>query len=102
VPKLKDLTIDKTELVLIDRSNRKKVTVQNITYEHIMRIQFTPYEARTLFKKVPSEKIEIFTNKRPEPFIVPKVKNEADFDRWKEKLEEFAKRHFLTFQDSTT
>ena len=101
MPKLKDLTIDKTELVIVDRSNKKKVTVQNLTYEDVMRIQFAPYEARQLFKKLPSEKIEIFTKKRPEPFLISRQKNEEDFDRWKTKLEEFAKKHYLTFQDTT-
>ena len=100
MPRLKDLTIDKTELIVIDRSG-KKVGVQNLTYEDIVRIQFIPFDARKLFKKEPSEKIEIYTKRRPEPFIIKRTKNESDFERWKEKMAEFAKKHFLTFRDDT-
>ena len=97
--KKKYISCDKTEIVLVLKG--KKATIVHLTYEDIKRIEISPFEEKTLFKKVPSEKIEIFTPKNLEPYVFTKLKYPDHFDEYKSDLKKFSDGHHLTFHDQT-
>ena len=90
------INIDKSEIVFLDTS-AKKARVCNLTYEQIMRIQFSPHLRVGLFGRKESEKIEIFSKQRQGPYTFLASKHQPFFQDYKQKLEEFAKRNFVTF-----
>ena len=91
-----EINIDKSEIVFLDTSG-KRARVCNLTYEQIMRIQFSPHVRVGLFGRKESEKIEIFSKNRQQPYVFPATKHQPFFEDYKRKLAEFAKRNFVTF-----
>ena len=97
----RSINIDKTELVVTFLAG-KRYKVLNLSYEDIQRIQFDPIEIRKLFKKIPAEKISIFSSKTQDPIVITKTKDDAKvWDEYKKKLPDFAERHHVTFTDNT-
>ena len=88
--------MDKTELVFIDVES-KKAQVHNFTYEHMIRIQLSSRKEFALFRLVQADTIELYTRRRPEPFVISRRKNKEHFDSYVASLEKFAKRNNLTF-----
>ena len=95
------INFDKTEIVVMDTSG-KSPKVFNLTYQDIMRIQFRPVTERVLLvRSVPSEVIEIFTSKKPDPIRFFKRKNKKYFDEYKKGLAKFAANNNVSFDDHT-
>ncbi len=92
------IVCDKTEIILVDGKNDQ---VHNLTYDQIIRIQIKTCNEFSWFKKVPSEKIEVFARKYAEPFVFLKNKNRQFYEEYKIGLKEFAKKNRIVFNDWT-
>ena len=94
------LLFDKTELVcgIVMGS---AATVVNVKYSDIIYIKFTPFEEKSLFRKVPSEMIEIKTKNQPFPIVYTMQKEKKYWERYKSGLEKFAKDNRITLEDLT-
>ncbi len=93
------IVCDKTEIILVDERNNDQI--YNLTYDQIMQIQIDTCNEFSWFRKIPSEKIEVFARKLAEPFVFLKNKNKQYFDEYKIELKEFAKNHRIAFSDLT-
>ena len=94
------MNFDKTEIV-IGFDGGKRFEIINLPYSDIQRIQFDKVVERKLFKKVPSEKISIFTGKRAGPIVYTMLDNKQFWDEYKTGLAKFATNNHLTFEDNT-
>ena len=96
--KRKCILVDKTELVLAVEG-KKNWKSYNLTYDQIVRIQFGTDLVRQWFKKVPVHSIRIFTPKTEEPILYLESRHREYFEEYLEKLQAFAKRNHISFQD---
>ena len=91
------LACDKTEMIVAIMVENKTEFI-NLTYDKITRILLDScMETQMLFKKVPSEKIEITVRNREFPIVFTKIKDKEYFDEYKQELEKFAKANRITF-----
>lgn len=90
---------DKSEIILLDERDNDRI--YNFTSDQIKQIQINYCNEFSWFRKVPSEKIEIFANKFTEPFVFLKGKNKQYFQEYKSELSEFASNNRITFDDFT-
>jgi hypothetical protein len=93
--------VDKSELVLTV-IGKKKAQVLNVPYDSVKSIRFEPDKAFKLYKFVPSERIVIEVSSRLDPVIYRKANEKKFFDTYKKELEEFVKRHHITFHNTVT
>ena len=88
---------DKTEIILLDE--RKNDQVYNFAYDQIKQIQIDTCNEFSWFRKIPSEKIEVYANKFAEPFVFLKSKNKQYFEEYKTELKKFADNNRIAFED---
>jgi len=93
------IVCDKTEIILVDE--RKNDQVHNLTYDQIIRIQITTCNELSWFRKIPSEKIEVYARKFAEPFVFLRSKNRQFYEEYKIGLEKFAKNNRIPFNNLT-
>lgn len=93
------IVCDKMEIILVDQ--RKNDQAHTLTYDQIMRIQITTCNGLSWFRKIPSEKIEVYARKFAEPFVFLKSKNKQFYEEYKIGLEKFAKDNRIPFKDLT-
>ncbi len=94
------LLFDKTELVcgiLMGNS----ATVVNVKSSDIIYIKFSPMEEKSLFRRVPSEMIEIKCKNQPFPIVYTKMKEKPYWEKYKSGLEKFARDNRITLEDNT-
>ena len=92
------LFTDKTEIMgtgLVDG----KTQDFNLVYDKVARIQFDKTEIRQLFKKIPTEQIRIIT-KSGVSIYYHRIRVPDDFDKYMDKLTEFARSNAVSFQDN--
>lgn len=94
------LLFDNAEVVLIDLSG-KRAKAYNLVASDIHRIRFAKIKESSWFRQVDSEQIEIFTSKKPEPFIFTKGKHKQFFEKYKQGAAHFAKNNRITFENTT-
>jgi hypothetical protein len=100
----KRVLCDKTELVLKfnDHTDKNKIKIANLAYDQITSITIEDFEEFSLFRKVPSERILVRTNRLQAPIIYTKKKDKQFFDEYKQDLAKFAKDNRITFYDNTS
>jgi hypothetical protein len=98
--KKRNIICDRTEIILVD-TDKKSAESYNFTSEQVSRIEIDKHEEVSWFKKIPSEKIAVYTRKRAEPFVYVRGKNKQYFDEYKRELEKFAREHRIIFNDLT-
>lgn len=96
----KQIVVDKESIVLyLGMTHDDKVFTINPS--QIQRISIERCYVFSWFRRVPSERITIVTSQSSPPYVFLKHKHKQYYDEYKTKLTEFAKRHYVTFQDTT-
>lgn len=95
----KRILCDKTELVLTI-TDRKRISIANLSYEQIVSIRFEPYTEFRFFRRVPSERIVISTSKLELPITYTRYREKEYFDEYKKELRKFAQDNRITFYDN--
>jgi hypothetical protein len=100
----KRVLCDKTEVVLKfnDSTDKNKIKIANLAYDQITSITIEDFYEFRLFRKVPSERILVRTNRLQAPIIYTKKKDKQFFDEYKQDLAKFAKDNRITFYDNTS
>jgi hypothetical protein len=88
----KALVCDKTEIIAVGYRD-KKPEVASLSFDKIQRIQIEKYVERKFLRKIPSERILIYTKNSTDPLIISKFKNKDYFEEYKLELTSFAKNN---------
>jgi len=75
----KRIYTDRTELMLMYLDGNEYKTV-NLNRDQIIRIQVDEFKERKFITRVPSEKIQIVTNKLSKPIVYTKLRKKKHFD----------------------
>lgn len=87
---------DWTTLTIADFDEKKTLY---LNYYDINRIEFDEMFINKLFKKIRSEKIQIFTNTSSAPIEFTKHKHEKYFEEYKQELTKFARDNKISLID---
>ena len=93
----KRIVVDRESVVLY-MGMTKDDQVYTLSSSDIQRIQIDECREFSWFRRVPSEKITIFTSKASRSFAFTKGKNREYYEEYKKSLAEFAKKNYVTFQ----
>jgi hypothetical protein len=78
----------------------KNFRTLNLHYDQVVRIQFNKCKEFRFFRFVPSEEIQVVTNKVSTPIVYRKYKELKFFEKYKQELEKFAKDNHVTFANN--
>ena len=94
------MVFDKTEMIVSYKDGNAYSTM-NLQYSDVINIKIDKCVEGKLFFKKDSERIDITTRKREQPFTYFKHAESPNFDGYKKELEDFAKNNRITFYDYT-
>jgi len=95
----KHMYFDKTEIMLMYTDGNAYKSM-NLTYDKIREIKIEKCYERKIFKKVPSERIQIITKVSNIPIQYTRLKEKDYFEEYAKELSKFAKNNKIILIDT--
>lgn len=95
----RNVLCDKNE-INIKQKTRNGYEFLNLNKDHIMQICFEKCTVKKLFRKVPTDKIEIAATGREMPIVFYRLEEGEHFDEYVTRLTEFARLNRIKLKNS--